>query len=110
MIRGAYHFASYTGSGAEEADHFLGNGGGWTGDGITLPGALDLEGDCGGLSAAGMINWINTFTNTYAAGAGRCVSHLLLFFLVCRKLNKSEQTAYDLYQCELVDDMYREYS
>jgi hypothetical protein len=62
LIRGAYHYAhpNLT-TGAAQAQYFLANGGqcmpfvppylfspshvgGWSGDGITLPGAIDLEG------------------------------------------------------------------
>jgi len=60
IIRGAYHFARPdVSSGAVQARYFLANGGwyqlygpfilncilsgGWSGDGITLPGALDIE-------------------------------------------------------------------
>jgi GH25 family lysozyme M1 (1,4-beta-N-acetylmuramidase) len=45
LIRGGYHFAQPSaGSGADQANFFLANGGGWSSDGRTLPGALDLEG------------------------------------------------------------------
>ncbi len=65
IIRGAYHFARPSvSSGAAQAEYFLAHGGkahtvplwlpcvfshspvigGWTGDGITLPGAIDFEG------------------------------------------------------------------
>ena len=76
MIRGAYHFA-HPGemSGATQAEFFLENGGGWTDDGITLPGMLDLEsendGQCWGLSASAMVGWIKDFSNAYRAGTGR---------------------------------------
>ncbi|KAH9035935.1 glycoside hydrolase superfamily [Lactarius pseudohatsudake] len=44
IIRGAYHFAHPgSSSGATQANYFLAHGGGWSGDGITLPGAVDLE-------------------------------------------------------------------
>ena len=44
LIRGAYHFARPdSSSGAAQAKYFASNGGGWTSDGITLPGALDIE-------------------------------------------------------------------
>ncbi len=44
MIRGAYHFATPdTSSGATQADYFVDHGGGWSADGKTLPGALDIE-------------------------------------------------------------------
>jgi GH25 family lysozyme M1 (1,4-beta-N-acetylmuramidase) len=65
FIRGGYHFADGTGDGTQEATFFLANGGGWSDDGITLPGMLDLEGDC--ISVA----WITNFSNTYHAKTGR---------------------------------------
>lgn len=64
FIRGGYHYADGTGDGSQEANYFLSNGGGWTSDGITLPGMLDLEGDC--IS----VDWIQTFSNTYHAATG----------------------------------------
>jgi GH25 family lysozyme M1 (1,4-beta-N-acetylmuramidase) len=98
LIRGAYHFARPdSSSGAVQAEYFAKNGGGWSGDGITLPGALDMEckghlsstfrarpltpticwtdgpdGDsCYGLSASAMVNWIRDFSNTYHAQVKR---------------------------------------
>ena len=65
FIRGGYHFASGTGDGSQEANFFLANGGGWSNDGRTLPGMLDLEGDCKSVS------WIRTFSNTYHSKTGR---------------------------------------
>ncbi|KAH9022149.1 glycoside hydrolase family 25 protein [Lactarius hengduanensis] len=87
IIRGAYHFARPgSSSGAAQANYFLAHGGGWSRDGITLPGAVDLEGvlilavsprcqfsdeffslrgDCSGLSRAQMVTWIKDFSNTY---------------------------------------------
>ena len=44
LIRGSYHFARPDqSSGAIQANYFASNGGGWSGDGITLPGVLDIE-------------------------------------------------------------------
>ena len=44
IIRGAYHFATPdTSSGATQADYFADHGGGWSADGLTLPGMLDIE-------------------------------------------------------------------
>lgn len=40
FIRGAYHYADGTGDGSEEANYFLAHGGGWSADGITLPGSM----------------------------------------------------------------------
>ncbi len=74
MIRGAYHFALPNRSdGATQARFFVQNGGGWSRDGRTLPGTLDIEynpygGDtCYGLSHAAMVNWIRSFSDTYQA-------------------------------------------
>jgi GH25 family lysozyme M1 (1,4-beta-N-acetylmuramidase) len=77
MIRGAYHFATPdTSSGGTQAAYFATHGGGWSGDGKTLPGALDIEynpygATCYGLSQAAMVNWIADFVNTYRAYTGR---------------------------------------
>ncbi|MBW8483486.1 lysozyme [Actinomadura sp. PM05-2] len=77
LIRGAYHFATpNTSSGAAQADYFIAHGGGWSKDGRTLPGLLDLEWNpygatCYGLSAAGMVNWILSFSDRYHARTGR---------------------------------------
>jgi GH25 family lysozyme M1 (1,4-beta-N-acetylmuramidase) len=78
MIRGAYHFARPNVSGgATQADYFVNHGGGWSRDGKTLPGALDIEwnpysgGTCYGLSASGMVSWIRSFSNEYHYRTGR---------------------------------------
>nr|QNJ46241.1 GH25 muramidase [Ascobolus sp.] len=72
FIRGGYHFARPASStGAAQAQFFASNGGGWSGDGITLPGMLDLEGDCAGLSQSGMVSWISSFVNKYRSLTGR---------------------------------------
>lgn len=74
FIRGAYHFAipsTSTSSAAAQEKYFSAHGGGWSGDGKTLPGALDLEynpysgGDCYGLTKAQMQSWITVFSNDY---------------------------------------------
>ncbi|KAI1813902.1 glycoside hydrolase family 25 protein [Poronia punctata] len=70
LLRGGYHYAHLDStSGATQAQYFLANGGGWSGDGITLPGMLDLEGDCV-LSAADAVAWIKDFSDTYHASTG----------------------------------------
>ncbi|SFJ50163.1 Lyzozyme M1 (1,4-beta-N-acetylmuramidase), GH25 family [Amycolatopsis sacchari] len=77
MTRGAYHFARPDlSSGAAQADYFLDHGGGWSADGRTLPGALDVEynpyGDaCYGKDAAAMSAWIADFSATYRTRTGR---------------------------------------
>ncbi|PFH48036.1 glycoside hydrolase family 25 protein [Amanita thiersii Skay4041] len=77
LIRGAYHFAHPdSSSGATQANFFLAHGGGWSGDGITLPGVLDIEynpngAECYGLSASAMVSWVQDFSNTYVANTGR---------------------------------------
>jgi GH25 family lysozyme M1 (1,4-beta-N-acetylmuramidase) len=71
LIRGAYHFAlPNESSGAAQASFFVANGGGWTADGHTLPGVLDIEynpygPECYGLSQSAMVSWIASFTDTY---------------------------------------------
>jgi GH25 family lysozyme M1 (1,4-beta-N-acetylmuramidase) len=76
LIRGSYHFAHPDEStGAAQADYFIAHGGGWSGDGRTLPGALDIEwnpsGDaCYGLSTSAMVSWVLSFSNEYHAKEG----------------------------------------
>ncbi|GAA2815071.1 lysozyme [Saccharopolyspora taberi] len=77
MIRGAYHFAlPDRSSGAAQANFFVDNGGGWSRDGKTLPGALDMEynpygGTCYGKTPSQMTAWIKDFSDTYHARTGR---------------------------------------
>lgn len=77
IIRGAYHFARPDiGPGNVQADYFVGHGGGWSGDGMTLPGALDIEynpygQECYGLSQGNMVGWIKSFSDQYHARTGR---------------------------------------
>ena len=77
MIRGAYHFAlPNSSSGTTQANHFVDHGGGWSADGKTLPGALDMEwnpyGDtCYGKTQAQMRTWVNDFLNRYRSRTGR---------------------------------------
>ncbi|MFE9557019.1 lysozyme [Streptomyces sp. NPDC006692] len=77
MIRGAYHFATPdTASGATQANYFVDHGGGWSRDGRTLPGALDIEWNpygaaCYDMSAAEMVSWIGDFLTQYRARTGR---------------------------------------
>ncbi len=63
FIRGSYHFAHPDSAASEQVDFFLKNGGGWSKDGITLPGMLDLEDEqghptCWGISKSEMVSWI----------------------------------------------------
>ncbi|MFJ7148464.1 lysozyme [Streptomyces sp. NPDC100445] len=77
MIRGAYHFATPdTAGGAAQANYFVDHGGGWSRDGRTLPGTLDIEWNpygaaCYGKTASQMAGWIADFVNTYKARTGR---------------------------------------
>ena len=72
LIRGAYHFAvPNNSSGQSQADYFIKHGGGWSSDGQTLPGALDIEynpygSECYGLTASQMVSWIKNFVHEYA--------------------------------------------
>jgi GH25 family lysozyme M1 (1,4-beta-N-acetylmuramidase) len=76
VIRGAYHFGIPNNStGATQADYFAHHGGGWSADGLTLPGALDIEynpygAECYGLTKAQMTSWIWAFVNEYAYDTG----------------------------------------
>jgi len=66
LIRGGYHYAHPdVSSGATQAEYFLAHGGGWTADGKTLPGAIDLEAGCYNLTPAQMVAWIKDFSDTY---------------------------------------------
>lgn len=77
LIRGGYQFAHPdASSGATQAKFFLKHGGGWSGDGITLPGMLDIEynpngATCYGLGHSAMVSWIKDFVNTYHSSTGR---------------------------------------
>ena len=79
MIRGAYHFATPNdSSGATQADYFVNHGGGWSKDGKTLPGVLDIEynpygATCYGLSQSSMVSWIKAFSDRYRSRTGRDV-------------------------------------
>jgi GH25 family lysozyme M1 (1,4-beta-N-acetylmuramidase) len=71
VIRGAYHFAiPNNSSGQAQADFFIKHGGGWSSDGRTLPGVLDIEynpygGECYGLTHAQMVSWVSNFIHEY---------------------------------------------
>jgi GH25 family lysozyme M1 (1,4-beta-N-acetylmuramidase) len=77
MVRGSYHFATpNTSSGAAQANYFVDHGGGWSRDGKTLPGALDMEynpygATCYGLSTGGMVSWVKSFSDQYHARTNR---------------------------------------
>ncbi|MEU6147306.1 lysozyme [Streptomyces sp. NPDC047081] len=79
IVRGAYHFAlPNKSSGRTQAAYFVHNGGAWTADGWTLPPALDIEYNpydkkhkCYGVSKAGMVNWITSFSNEVKRLTGR---------------------------------------
>ncbi|MFI1799259.1 lysozyme [Streptomyces sp. NPDC020379] len=77
MIRGSYHFAlPDNSSGAAQAAYFATHGGGWSGDGKTLPGVLDIEYNpygsvCYGMSGSALRSWIADFLRTYRARTGR---------------------------------------
>jgi GH25 family lysozyme M1 (1,4-beta-N-acetylmuramidase) len=77
LVRGAYHFAlPDRTSGAAQAAFFATNGGAWSADNQTLPGALDIEYNpygptCYGLSQSAMVSWIADFLNEYRARTGR---------------------------------------
>ncbi|WP_279325070.1 GH25 family lysozyme, partial [Arthrobacter glacialis] len=77
MVRGAYHFARpHISGGKNQAEVFIQSGGGWSADGKTLPGVLDLEahvpvsaadkvGSCYNMTPAQLVAWTRDFTSTY---------------------------------------------
>jgi GH25 family lysozyme M1 (1,4-beta-N-acetylmuramidase) len=73
LVRGAYHFGLPDRStGAAQAQWFAANGGAWSADGQTLPGALDIEynpygATCYGLSQSAMVSWLTSFVTQYQA-------------------------------------------
>jgi GH25 family lysozyme M1 (1,4-beta-N-acetylmuramidase) len=77
LIRGAYHFATPSSSpGAAQANFFVSHGGGWSGDGRTLPPALDLEYNpygqsCYGMPPAALVSWVKAFVDTVHARTKR---------------------------------------
>ena len=77
VLRGAYHFANPSVSGgATQADYFINHGGGWSPDGQTLPGALDMEwnpysgNSCYDKTPAQLRQFVTDFTNRYKARTG----------------------------------------
>lgn len=75
LARGAYHFAlPDNSSAAAQAQFFLNNGGGWVGDGHTLPPVIDIEynpygtadwtGYCYEMTPAQMVAWLSDFSTT----------------------------------------------
>lgn len=80
LVTGGYHFALPSqSSGRTQAEIFIKNGGGWTADGKTLPGMLDLEynpypslgNTCFGMSQPQLKAWTWDFMNTYKEKTGR---------------------------------------
>lgn len=77
LLQGGYHYARPSlSSGALQARFFVNNGGAWSPDGRTLPGALDLEfaetGDrCHGLGPGQMVGWVREFVDEYERLTGR---------------------------------------
>jgi GH25 family lysozyme M1 (1,4-beta-N-acetylmuramidase) len=77
LVRGPYHFGlPDRSSGAAQAQWFVANGGTWSADGQTLPGALDIEynpygATCYGLSQSAMISWLTSFVSQYQTLTGR---------------------------------------
>ncbi|MEO5876600.1 MAG: GH25 family lysozyme [Streptosporangiaceae bacterium] len=86
LLQGAYHFAvPDLSTGRAQAEFFVANGGGWTPDGRTLPGALDMEADksstrptikglrkdCYNLTQPQMVAWVQQFSDRYFQLTGR---------------------------------------
>ena len=59
LVHGAYHWTEPgNGDPVDECDYFLEHGGGWTDDGRTMPGMLDVEDNPNGLGQQEMQDWI----------------------------------------------------
>jgi GH25 family lysozyme M1 (1,4-beta-N-acetylmuramidase) len=77
VIRGAYHFANPAGqAGYKQARYFVKHGGGWSADGKTLPGVLDIEynpygSTCYGVSKKNTVKWVSSFTREYKKLTGK---------------------------------------
>ena len=80
LLTGGYHFAIPTqSSGAEQARIFVNSGGGWSPDGKTLPGMLDIEynpysslgNTCYNMAPGQLTAWVRDFTATYKHLTGR---------------------------------------
>ncbi|KAG2040158.1 hypothetical protein BDR03DRAFT_1034517, partial [Suillus americanus] len=70
LICGSYHFAlPDLSSGATQDNYFLAHGGMLFADGITLPGALDIEYTPAAVNAmailSSMVSWIKSFSHTW---------------------------------------------
>ena len=87
LVRGAYHFARPNLSrGADQAAAFIASGGGWSPDGQTLPGALDIEEHpdvyngapyyeglnmCYNMSPSQLSDWVADFVGYYGQTTGK---------------------------------------
>ena len=80
IARGGYHYAlPSVSSGAAQADFFIKNGGGWSADGRTLPGLVDMEynpysslgNTCYNMSGAQLSTWLRSFSDRYRQVTGR---------------------------------------
>ncbi|EEH35342.2 N,O-diacetylmuramidase [Paracoccidioides lutzii Pb01] len=82
FIRAGYQFAHPDSAiGAAQTAHFLAHLGGLTGNGITLPGMLDIESNpngsqCYELSASAMVSWILGFRERMATARRLAVGHI----------------------------------
>jgi GH25 family lysozyme M1 (1,4-beta-N-acetylmuramidase) len=72
FLLGSAHTAQpFSSSGSTQAQFFLSNGGGWNNDSMTLPGLLDLGGECTGMDAKTTVDWIRAFGEEYEKTTGR---------------------------------------
>jgi GH25 family lysozyme M1 (1,4-beta-N-acetylmuramidase) len=72
FLRGSAHIAQpLSSAGSTQANFFLSNGGGWNNDSVTLPGVLDLGGECTGMGTKAMKDWIHAFGEEYETATGR---------------------------------------
>ncbi|MGP9536663.1 GH25 family lysozyme [Brachybacterium sp. AOP43-C2-M15] len=72
LVHGAYHWTEPGSSDpAAECDFFLENGGGWSDDGRTMPGMLDVEDNPNGLGQADLQAWVTAWIDRYRSETGR---------------------------------------
>lgn len=72
LVHGAYHFAEPgVNDPVAECDFFLNNGGGWSDDGRTMPGMLDVEWNDRGIGMPAMTQWVQAWIDHYREQTGR---------------------------------------
>ncbi|PMC75999.1 MULTISPECIES: GH25 family lysozyme [unclassified Brachybacterium] len=72
LVHGAYHWTEPGNSDpVAECDFFVDNGGGWSDDGRTMPGMLDVEDNPNGMGMEELQGWIVAWIDRYRERTGR---------------------------------------